>query len=156
MTVYLRPMFGLDKYQYTADKTFMVYSFLSNGPCGPIQKIATFTSIGENIYNFGFGDYDTQSNNISDTAVSNNKDVDIIMGTVGSIIYDFTNIFPKALIFIQGSTPARTRLYQVNLNKHCERIDPLYEIWGLLKKEWVPFQKGINYEAFIGYRKDIL
>jgi hypothetical protein len=59
-------MFGLDKYNYTSDKTFRVYSFLSNGPNGPIRKIAKFTEMGENIFNFGFGDYDPVANDISD------------------------------------------------------------------------------------------
>jgi hypothetical protein len=89
----LRPMFGLDKYQYTADKTFMAYHFISNGPQGAIRKIAKFSLIGENLYNFGFGDLDPVTGDISDTVISDNKDVDIVMGTVGSIIYDFINLF---------------------------------------------------------------
>jgi hypothetical protein len=36
-------MFGLEKYNYTTDKTLTAYSFMSNGPQGPIQKIAKFT-----------------------------------------------------------------------------------------------------------------
>ena len=31
-------MFGLEKYNYTTDKTLTAYSFMSNGPQGPIQK----------------------------------------------------------------------------------------------------------------------
>jgi len=45
------------------------------------------------------------------------------MGTVGGIIYDFTNVFMDALIFIQGTDPARTRLYQININKHWTRVE---------------------------------
>jgi hypothetical protein len=70
-------MFGLDRYYYTADKTFMAYRFISNGPQGAIQKIAKFSLIDENLYNFGFGDLDPISGDISDTVVSDNKDVDI-------------------------------------------------------------------------------
>jgi hypothetical protein len=115
-------MFGFDKYIYTSDKTFMSYSFISSGPHGAIQKIARFTRLKENVYNFGFGDYNTETGDISDTHVSNNEDTDIIMGTLGSIVYDFTNIFPQSLIVIQGTSHARTRLYQMNLNKHWKII----------------------------------
>jgi len=118
-------MFGLDKYQYAADKTFMVYHFISNGPKGPIQKIAKFNLIGENLYNFGFGDLDPTTGNISDIVVSDNRDVDVIMGTVGAIIFDFTNLFPDAMISIQGTNRARTRLYQMNINKHWHGIEPI-------------------------------
>lgn len=72
-------MFGLEKYNYTSDKTLHVYSFMSKGPVGPIHKIAKFSEIGQNIYNFGFGDYDLAANDISDTTVSNNRDTDVIM-----------------------------------------------------------------------------
>lgn len=149
-------MFGLDKYQYTSDKTFMAYSFISNGPKGPIQKIAKFESLGENIYNFGFGDFDSITRDISDAIVSDNKDVDVIMGTVGAIIYDFTNIFSGSLISIQGTNKARTRLYQININRHWELIEPIFGVFGLLDDQWESFRKGVNYEAFLGCRKSDL
>jgi len=146
-------MFGLEKYNYTADKTFMTYSFMSMGPNGPIQKIAKFSEIGSNLYNFGFGDYNPMNGDLSDTIVSNNKDTDVIMGTIGGIIYDFTNIFSEALIFIKGTNATRSRLYQININKHWDRIEPVFEIWGLNNEEWEPFKKGVNYDAFLGRRK---
>jgi hypothetical protein len=49
---------------------------------GLINKLAKFTEMGQNIYNFGFGDYDPVTNDISDTNVSNNQDTDVIMGTL--------------------------------------------------------------------------
>jgi Family of unknown function (DUF6934) len=146
-------MFGLEKYKYTADKTLRVYTFMSTGPKGPILKIAKFTEISPNIYNFGFGDYDASTGDISDIHVSNNHDTEVIMGTVGSIIYDFTNVNLEALIYIEGTTPARTRLYQININKHWERIEPIFEVFGLKNERWGPFKKGINYDAFLGRRK---
>ncbi|TWV99273.1 DUF6934 family protein [Chitinophaga pinensis] len=147
-------MFGLDKYHYTSDTSFMAYHFISNGPQGAIQKIAKFNLIGKQVYNFGFGDFDIESGDISDTVVSDNKDVDIIMGTVGAIIYDFTNVFPDSLIVIQGTSNARTRLYQMNLNKYWERIEPLFKVYGLMEDDqWAPFKRGINYQAFLGERK---
>jgi hypothetical protein len=146
-------MFGLEKYNYTSDKTLKVYSFLSNGPSGPIHKIAKFSEIGQNIYNFGFGDYNPVTNDISDTNVSNNQDTDVIMGTLGSIIYDFTNIFLDAAIFVEGTNKARTRLYQMNINKHWERMSPVFDVFGLKDDRWEPFKRGINYDAFLGRRK---
>jgi hypothetical protein len=151
----LLPMFGLDKYNYTSDRTFRVYSFLSNGPNGAIQKIAKFTEMGLNIYNFGFGDYEPVTNDISDTNVSNNQDIDVIMGTLGSIIYDFTNIFLDAEIFVQGTNKTRTRLYQMNINKHWARISPIFEIFGLKDDQWEHFKQGVNYDAFLGCRRVI-
>ncbi|SFN90326.1 hypothetical protein SAMN05428949_3801 [Chitinophaga sp. YR627] len=149
-------MFGLDKYHYTSDTTFMAYHFTSNGPRGSIQKIAKFNLIGERVYNFGFGDFDVETEDISDTIVSDNRDVDLIMGTVGAIIYDFTNVFADSLIFVQGTNNSRTRLYQMNINRHWEQIGSVFNIYGLMEnEEWTPFQRGVNYQAFLGERKKI-
>ena len=146
-------MFGLDKYSYTSDKTFMSYSFISFGPNGPIQKIAKFTKLKENVFNFGFGDLNTDTGDISDTHVSNNQDTDVIMGTLGSIIYNFTNIFHQSLVVVQGTSAARTRLYQMNINRHWKSITPVFEIFGLKNYLWEPFKPGINYDAFLGRRR---
>jgi hypothetical protein len=146
-------MFGLDKYSYTSDKTFMSYSFTSSGPNGSIQKIARFTRLRDSVYNFGFGDLNPETGDISDTTVSNNQDTDIIMGTLGSIVYDFTNIFPHSLIVIQGTSPARTRLYQININKHWRSITPVFDIYGLKHQLWEPLTSGTNYDAFLGRRR---
>lgn len=148
-------MIGLDKYPYTSDKTFMSYSFTSSGPNGLIQKIARFTKLDNNVYNFGFGDFDPNTGDISDKQISNNLDTDLIMGTLGGIVYDFTNIFRQALIVIQGTSTARTRLYQMNINKHWNVVSPVFEIFGLKYQQWEPFKKGINYNAFSGHRKNI-
>jgi len=80
-------MFVAEKYEYTADITFKVYSFISYGPKGAIHKIARFSELYADIYNFGFGDYDIVSGGFSDTRISNNEDMPMIMGTPGSIIY---------------------------------------------------------------------
>jgi hypothetical protein len=56
-------MFASEKYKYTADQTFKVYSFVSYGPKGPIHKIAKFNELSANTYNFGFGDYDAKTGN---------------------------------------------------------------------------------------------
>jgi hypothetical protein len=135
-------MFGLDKYQYTTDKTFHVYAFVSNGPNGLIQKIAKFIEIGQNVYNFGFGDYNAATGDISDTEVSNNLDTDIIMGTVGGIIYDFTNIFPEALIFIKGTSASRTRLYQININNTGNELTRSLRFSGFAMIGGSPLRKG--------------
>lgn len=145
-------MLLLDRYCYAADKTFMSYSFVSSGPNGLIQKIAQFTRLKGNVYNFGFGDFDQETGDISDTNISNNQDTDVIMGTLGSIIYDFTNVFPGALIIIQGTNAARTRLYQMNIGRYFDAIVPLFDVFGLKHLQWEPFKKGKNYEAFLGRR----
>jgi len=48
-----------------------------------------------------------------------------------------------------GSTPSRTRLYQMGIAKIWDQINLVFEIQGYVDYTWCPFQKGINFEAFL-------
>jgi hypothetical protein len=41
----------------------------------------------------------------------------------------------------------------MNINKHWERISPIFEVFGLKEERWEPFKKVVNYDAFLGRRK---
>lgn len=110
--------------------------------------------IGINIYNLGFGDLDEKTGVISDFSVSNNADTEKILATVAHIAHNFTEIYLSTAIFIKGTTPARTRLYQMKISEHWNTIKTLFEVQGLRKEQWELFQKGINYNAFLARRHD--
>lgn len=146
-------MVGGDKYLYKTNSSFLDYEFESVGPKGVIKKIARFSEMGTNVYNFGFGDLDEASGEISDTVVSNNGDGDKVLVTVANIIYDFNSVYLKAAVFIQGTTPARTRRYQMGINNYWPQINTIFEIFGLKDQKWQLFRPGENYNAFLGRRK---
>ena len=85
--------------------------------------------------------------------MSNNGDGDKVLITVASIIYDFTNVYTGAAVFIQGTTPSRTRRYQMGINKHWSQINPIFEVLGLKNGKWEQFRTGENYDAILGRRK---
>jgi hypothetical protein len=144
---------NLERYPYYANPSFFDFEFESEGPKGTIKKIARFSSIGTNLYNFGFGDLDESTGDISDEIVTNNGDGEKVLATVAGIIYDFTAKIPEAAIFIQGTTESRTRWYQMGINKNWEEIGRIFEVFGRRNGQWEHFKKGPNYEAFIGRRK---
>jgi hypothetical protein len=146
-------MFADQGYSYSTNDSFLDYEFESTGPKGVIKKVARFSAIGENLYNFGFGDLDESTGEISDTSVSNNGDDDKILITLARIIFLFTLAYPPAAVFIRGTSPSRTRRYQMGINKHWEQINPVFEVFGLKNEKWEPFRKDENYEAFLGRRK---
>ena len=59
----------------------------------------------------------------------------------------------KPQFFIQGSTAARTRRYQMGINKYWEQISPIFEIFGQKDDTWELFRTGENYNVFLGRRK---
>jgi hypothetical protein len=74
------------------------------------------------IYNLAFGDIPDGTDMIDDAVVSNNDDRDMILATVANTIFDFTNNYGKHYIFATGSTPARTRLYQMGISSLWNEI----------------------------------
>lgn len=47
----------------------------------------------------------------------------VIYSQLGGNLFDFTNIFPDARIFVEGSTLARTRLYQMGIADNLLEIN---------------------------------
>ena len=96
-------MFNEDRYSYSSSNSFFDYEFDSVGVKGIIKKIARFSEIGSNIYNFGFGDLNEKTGEITDTVVSNNGDDEKILLTIAHIIYLFTGLYFGAAVVIQGT-----------------------------------------------------
>lgn len=144
---------NLPKYPVNADDERFLYEFFSEGPKGRIKKTIIYSQIEDNLFNLAFGDWNEDLNKLDDSTRSNNGDRDKILATVASTAIDFTDRFPQVEIFTEGSTPARTRLYQMGINDNLEEIDKDFEVQGYTEQEWEPFRKGVNYEAFLIKRK---
>jgi hypothetical protein len=141
------------KYPVEADNEKHLYEFFSEGPMGKIRKVILYEKIGGNFFNLGFGDWNEELQQADDSSRSNNGDRDKVLATVAFTALDFTNQFPSARIVAQGSTSARTRLYQMGIADNLLEINRNFEIYGLFEGEWDPFKKGRNYEAFLIRRK---
>ena len=96
-----------------------------------------------------FGDWDENEQKVSDKSRSNNHDRDIVLATVASIVIDFMEFHPNALVFAKGQTPSKTRLYQMGINSSWHEISQLYDVEGHINGKWEPFNNKKNYEAFI-------
>ena len=69
--------------------------------------------------------------------------------TVAATAIVFTNRRPDAIIFASGSTPARNRLYQINIARFLDEVQELFNVEGYINKKWEPFKKGRNYNGFL-------
>ncbi len=146
---------NVERYPFTVSNETLTYEFYSEGPNGNIKKIIKYTKLqldeNLNIFNLGFGDW--VENGIDDLAKSNNLDRLKVLATVASTIVHFTNLHAKAAVYAEGSTPARTRLYQMGITSFYEEINDIFDIFGLANEEWNLFKKGKNYAAFLVIRK---
>lgn len=144
------------KYLYKSEEEFRVYSFYSEGIMGLVKKMVVFSYTGENdIYNLGFGDYNSETKTIDDEIITNNGDSLKVLATVASTVYAFTEKHPNALVFATGSNNVRTRLYRMGIANNLEEIKADFEVYGLRvdNNVWEEFISGDDYEAFIVKRK---
>jgi len=99
------------------------FTFTSNGN-KIIIKAVQYTYIqqfeGRNVYNLGFGDYDLDLHQIIDQAKSNNGDAYKVFRTVLSTVPKFLEIFPNAIIMVQGSDSGSD--FTENCKKTCIRL----------------------------------
>lgn len=147
---------NLDRYDYQTNKDLLNYEFFSDGPNGRIKKIVRFTPRnvdGITYFNLIFGDWNDKKKRIDDLIISNNNDKDKVLATVAKIVMEFAEYFPDIWIYAQGSTPARTRLYQMGIATYWKEIDPVLNIYGYINEIWQPFKKSVNYFAFMVSKK---
>ena len=114
--------------EYVPDKD--QYIFESIGTNGSIFKVVIFSEIEDNVYNLGFGDYDLMTNEIDDKIVSDNGDMVKVIATIVRIALRFFAENPMTYIYIEGSTPLRTQLYNRIINRNYDYLINLYEIHG--------------------------
>ena len=107
----------------------------------------------KDFYNLAFGDRDPITGEIDDKVVSNNGDMEKVLATIVAAVYSFTDRFPEAWIYAEGSTPARTRLYRINIVKYLSVINEDFDLRCLLNGEWEEFNPSVDYQGFVVKRK---
>ncbi len=142
-------------YSYSVTDNLHEYYFQSEGPNGIIDKLIIFVKFHDNpqIYNLAFGDINPKTGLIDDKVNSNNKDREKVLATVAATITDFSKQYGNHYIFATGSTASRTRLYQMSITKFLDELKVDYEIFGYKNDKWHDFKKGVNYEAFMAWKR---
>ncbi len=142
----------LERYEISKSLEVIHYTFFSVGPKGRIKKVVEFyreEDFAFPAYNLAFGDWNDAIQQIDDMAITNNDDTDMVLTTVAAVVFQFMKENPRRVVFAQGSTPSRTRLYQINIAKFFAEINSAFHVDGSINDIWEPFQKGRNYEAFL-------
>lgn len=91
---------------------------------------------------------------VSDTNVSNNKDMPQVLSTVYRTMLSFFEANPNAKVIFQGSTLSRTRLYRIAISRSKSSFEQKFRIFGYMDENFEPFEKDKNYEAFLIQKVD--
>lgn len=146
----------LEHYEVRFDEPFTSFQFVGEGRKGRIRKSVQLSPMGGNLYNLALGDVDAQTGQVDDLVVTDNGDDEKVLATVVEIVYRFCDRFPWARIYATGSTPARTRLYRMGINKHYRlAVEDFFILGQRPDDEREPFQKDGDYQAFIGIKKEV-
>jgi len=137
-------------YKTTSSEDCLTFRFESISEKKTIKKIITFVRISDSIdlYNLAFGDLKADDTT-DDLSVSNNADLEKVIATVLQSIVLFFKAYPKALLYIKGSTPARTRLYRIVIDQALGEYQKGFEIFGMLDTEIEFFGRNRPYTAFV-------
>lgn len=144
------------------------YRFSSTGPKGKFEMRVSFTATGKNTYNLGFGVIDPDDEWLDDLIELRNGDTQKILATVANCALIFLDQHPASRIHAAGSTPSRTRLYQMGINRVLPELTDEYGIAGLIlergplgevqgsypqwKGEWCELRTAISYDAFLIFK----
>jgi hypothetical protein len=143
---------SLAHYELAVSTDCLSFEFDSDGPKGTIKKVIHYTKLdaqGFIVYNLGFGDFNEATGKINDLSVTNNQDRDWVLGTVANSVLYFFNKYPDSQVVFKGSTPARTRLYIMEISKHWNEVKDLVSVEGLTGHGWESFYKNRRYTALL-------
>ncbi|MEI7584587.1 hypothetical protein [Runella sp.] len=85
----------------------------------------------------------------SDKSITNNDDMEMVMATVIQIVLRFFEKYPSKMVYIEGSTPERTRLYRIIMSRELLEIEKVFTVYGLIGNNPELFVKNLNYDAFV-------
>lgn len=136
-------------YSFVHSSDGLVYAFRSISDQHTIQKYVIFSTLESPVYNLALVDLD-KDGQLSDTVVSNNKDMERVFSTVIQIILHFLKKEPTAEILFSGSTPERIRLYRIIINKYIDDVTGSLSVYGIgVDQQREIFQKNRPYTSFV-------
>ena len=74
---------------------------------------------------------------------------DVVLATVAQTLLTFFDRHPGTRVIFFGSTPARTRLYQIGIAQELDKVRNRFEVKGIVNNAIEPFQRNKNYDAFV-------
>ncbi|RAR48891.1 DUF6934 family protein [Flavobacterium lacus] len=143
-----------EKYHLKAESKFTRFEFISEGSKGTIRKLIEFQeTTNPDVFNLAFGDFNPQTFEIDDLAVSDNGDTEKVLATIVNAVYTFFNQYPDIFVYATGSTRARTRLYRMGISRFYDEMKKDFYLYGQIGDDFVEFQIGIEYDGFLAQRK---
>ena len=138
-------------YPYKKSLDILTFDFESIGLNGVSKKKVVYSSIEDlpDIFNLSLFEV-LQDGTLNIYYESRNQDLPQIMATVVQTMNDFFAKYPSKKIAFTGSTPDRTRLYRIVINKLIQKNGHVFCIEGITNNGvFEQFQANQNYLAYV-------
>lgn len=134
-------------YDNLPDSSDRIFYF-SGSRDNAIDKVLLFKCLDDSgIYEIVLGNLRTDGS-IDVDGTGDHADAATVLSTVAKIIAFFLSDHPEAEIFIVGTTPARTRLYQMAIVRELDDLGQYFDICGYTGGDEEIFQSGRTYQSF--------
>jgi len=149
---------NIESYQLEESERGTAFAFVNEGLRGSFQMGIQYQATQNPlIWNLGFGvwvDFEEngqQKRRLDDRAVLDNGNRNQVIATVIKSLFMFWEHHPDKLVFLTGSTDARTRLYRGVVNLHGLEVSDRIDFFGIDKMgNLYPYHPpGSGTEAFI-------
>lgn len=124
------------------------YDFVSIGKTTINKTIIYQKTTIDNLYSLSMGDL-LKNGTVDFETRSNNGDRDTILATIIQTLQEFLQKYPEASVGFTGSSPARTRTYQILINREWNEISKKFVVEGLDSNGLEEFISNKNYEGFV-------
>jgi hypothetical protein len=142
-----------EAYPFVYNKENTRFKFQSKGKRGVFEKVVFITPISDEMYNLALVDYNAATNEYSDQTITDNGDMPQVLATVLKTINSFLDTQPDKAIYFEGSSPARTRLYQIAIAKVYDYDESEFLIFGRKDEIWLAFEPNVSFEGFLIRKK---
>jgi len=138
-------------YQYKKSLDILSFDFESIGRNGISKKKIVYSSLEEipDLYSLSLFEV-LEDGTLDVYAESKNQDLPKIMATVIRTMVDFFEKYPTKKIAFSGSTPERTRLYRIVINKLSVSARNQFKIDGIKESgDFEDFSPNQTYYAYV-------
>lgn len=134
-------------YDYLPDSFGSMFYFASSGD-GNINKVVVFTSMEDpDTYAVALGNL-RDDGSIDVHGQDGNEDAVAVLSTVAKAMAFFLADHPEAWVVIEGTTPARARLYRRAIAQELDDLGGYFDIYGFDGTNQEIFQPGRNCLSF--------
>ena len=137
-------------YNYLSDEECLWFEFESVSEQKTVRKVIVYSPFqnSPDVFNLGLVDA-LEDGSYSDKTTTNNDDMAKVMATVIRTLLRFYEKYPLKMVYVEGSTAERTRLYRIIISRELSEIENIFTVYGLSGSVSELFKKNQSYDAFV-------